>query len=100
MNVEILTPRKLEFKEEAECVVLPTLAGEIAVLSDHASLISVLKPGKIKIRTSSQSSENLVSSPGSEIKNKDREKSFEIEGGVAEIAENSVVILLKKFYNA
>jgi F-type H+-transporting ATPase subunit epsilon len=82
MNVEILTPKKIEFKDEAECIVLPTLAGEIAVLPNHDSLISVLKPGKIK------------------IKNKDKENSFEIEGGVAEIAENSVVILLKKFYSA
>ena len=82
MNVEILTPRKLEFKEEADCVVLPTLVGEIAVLPNHDSLISVLKPGRIK------------------IKNKDKENSFEIEGGVAEVAENSVVILLKKFYTS
>jgi len=82
MNIEILTPKKLEFKDEAECIVLPTLAGEIAVLPNHDSLISVLKSGKIK------------------IKNKDKENSFEIEGGVAEVAKNSVVILLKKFYNA
>lgn len=82
MNIEVLTPRKIELKEEADCVVLPTLAGEIAILPNHASLISVLKPGKIR------------------IKNRDKENLFEIEGGVAEVSENSVVILLKRFYNA
>lgn len=80
MRVEILTPRKIEFKGDADCVVLPTQAGEISILPRHSALISVLKQGRIR------------------VKNKDKEDSFSIEGGVAEITEDSVVILLKKFY--
>jgi F0F1-type ATP synthase epsilon subunit len=38
-----------------------------------------LKPGKIKIR------------------NKDKENSFDIEGGIVEVIKNAVVILLKRF---
>lgn len=79
MKVEILTPRGAEFQGEADCLVLPTLLGEISVLSNHASLISVLKAGKIK------------------IKNKDKENSFEIEGGVVEVENDKATILLKKF---
>ena len=81
MKVEIITPRKIEFQGEADCVVLPALSGEIAVLPQHASLVSVLKAGKIR------------------IKNKGKEDSFEAEGGIAQINENSVIILLKKFYS-
>ena len=79
MRVEIITPRKIEFQGEADCAVLPTLLGEIAVLSQHAPLVSVLKAGRIKIR------------------NKGKEDSFQTDGGVAEISEDSVIILLKKF---
>ncbi len=79
MRVEVLTPRKIEFQEEAEFIVLPTLSGEIAVFPRHASLISVLKPGKIKIKT------------------KEKETSFEIEGGILEMVDNKATILLKRF---
>ena len=79
MNVEVLTPKGREFQGETDCLVLPTLLGEISVLPNHASLISVLKAGRIK------------------IKNKDKENVFEIEGGVAEVENDKATILLKKF---
>lgn len=79
MLVEILTPKKIEFQKEADCVTLPTLSGEISILKDHAPLVSVLAPGKIR------------------IKEKGREISFEIEGGLLKVAKNKVTILLKKF---
>ena len=79
MKVEVITPRKIEFQGEAEDVILPTLSGEIAVLSFHAPLISVLKAGRIR------------------IKNEAKENVFEIEGGVVEVENNKATILLKKF---
>lgn len=79
MKVEVLTPRGLEYEGESECLVLPTLAGEISVLPQHTSLISVLKPGRMKIKT------------------KEGEILKEIDGGILEIVDNKAVILLKKF---
>jgi F-type H+-transporting ATPase subunit epsilon len=80
MKVEVLTPRKIEFQGEADDVILPTLSGEIAVLSLHAPLISVLKPGRIRIKT------------------KGEEIVIQAEGGVIQVAENSATILLKNFH--
>jgi len=79
MNLEILTPKGLEFKGETTCLILPTLLGQISVLPQHASLVSVLKAGFIKIKT-----------PKEEI-------SKEIEGGILEVSQNKAVILLKRF---
>lgn len=79
MKLEILTPKGKEFEGEADSLILPTVLGQISVLNNHAPLVSVLKPGKIKIR------------------NKDKESSIDIEGGIAEVVKNTVVILLKKF---
>ena len=79
MQVEVLTPRKIEFQDEAEVIILPTQMGEISVLPKHAPLVSVLKAGRIKIRT------------------KKEEIVLEIEGGVLEVVGNSATILLKNF---
>ena len=79
MEVEILTPKGLEFKGETTCLVLPTILGQISVLPQHTSLISVLKPGYMKIKT------------------KKEEISKEIEGGILEVSQNKAVILLKRF---
>jgi F-type H+-transporting ATPase subunit epsilon len=80
MKLEILTPRKIEYQGDAEDVVLPTLSGEIGVLSRHTPLISVLKPGKIIIKT------------------KKEELIINIDGGILEVAENRGIILLKNFH--
>jgi len=79
MDVEILTPKGIEFSGQVKTLVLPTLKGQIAVLPHHAPLISVLKAGKMKITT------------GKEIIEK------EIEGGILEVGKTQTVILLKKF---
>lgn len=88
MKVEVLTPRKIEFQGEAEDVILPTLSGEIAVLSFHAPLISVLKPGRIRIKTT------LRQGSGQEKK----EIIVQADGGILQVAENSATILLKNFH--
>jgi len=80
MHVEILTPRKIEFHGEADDVILPTILGEIGVLSYHAPLISVLKPGRIKIR---KGKEEIV---------------IQADGGVLQVSKNSATILLKNFH--
>ncbi len=69
----------MEFSGEAKELILPTREGQIAVLPRHVPLISVLKPGKMKIITAE--------------KRIDRE----IEGGILEVGKNKAVILLKKF---
>lgn len=79
MHVEVVTPKKAEFTGEAEEVILPTMKGEITILAGHAPLISVLKPGTCRIRK------------------KGEETKFQITGGVVEVENDKVNILLKEF---
>lgn len=79
MKVEVITPRKIEFQDEAQVLILPTLMGEISVLPSHAPLVSVLKQGRLKIKT------------------KEKEFVLQIEGGVLEVIGNQATILLKNF---
>ncbi|MFH1894543.1 MAG: hypothetical protein ABH813_01410 [Patescibacteria group bacterium] len=94
MKVEILTPRKIEFQGEADSIILPTMSGEIAVLSQHAPLISVLKPGRIKIKTLS----TLPTGQAGGGQAKKEEIIIQADGGILQVAENSATILLKNFY--
>ncbi|MDD5144570.1 MAG: hypothetical protein PHW72_00320 [Candidatus Pacebacteria bacterium] len=79
MKVEIITPQKIEFQDEVKSIGLPTMMGRISVLRNHIPLISVLKPGRVKIKT---------------LKG---EISFEAEGGILMFRQNKLTLLLKNF---
>lgn len=79
MKVEILTPKGLEFNEEASVVIAPTLGGEIAVLPNHVPIISVLKAGTLTVRTAA------------------KDVTREIESGILELHKDKMTILLKRF---
>jgi len=50
INFKIITPEKITYSsEEIERLTIPTEAGEITVLPNHIPLVSVLKPGELKI---------------------------------------------------
>jgi len=49
-KVEIVTPEKLVFSEEAESLVIPAERGYLGVLAGHAPLLCTLQPGEIMIR--------------------------------------------------
>ncbi len=69
----------MEFSGKVKEIIVPTRAGQIAVLPHHAPLISVLKAGKMKVITA------------------EKEIEKEIEGGILEVDKTKAVILLKKF---
>jgi len=79
MKIEILTPRGKEFEGEIELLILPTLAGEISILPKHCPLISVLKGGRMKIKT------------------KEKEIEKEIEGGIFQLQKDKGFLLLRQF---
>ncbi len=76
MQVEIISPDKKVFSGDAIYIELPGLDGLFGVLKDHAPTISALKKGTILLRD-----------------NKENEQTFNVNGGVAEISENKIVIL-------
>jgi F-type H+-transporting ATPase subunit epsilon len=75
MFLEITTPDILLFSGEVTSVQLPGIDGLFQILKHHAPLISILKKGKIKIETPS---ETLY---------------FEINGGVIEVFKDTITIL-------
>jgi len=76
MHLEIITPDKKVFSGEVKSAVLPGTEGKFGILNKHASMISTLKKGKIKI-----------------IDDKQQTHTFEINGGVAEMHANNLTVL-------
>lgn len=75
MQIDIITADKTLFSGEAEAISLPGAKGRFQVLKNHAALISSLVKGVIKITT------------------KAGDQSFEIGGGIVEVASNKVIVL-------
>jgi F-type H+-transporting ATPase subunit epsilon len=76
MHLEIITPDKKLYSGDVKSVILPGSQGRFGVLNKHASMISSLKKGKIKI-----------------VDEKQETQYFEIAGGVAEVHKNKIIVL-------
>ena len=72
IELEIITPERLVFTEQADFVVLPGLEGEIGVLPGHAPLLSQLTAGELR------------------IKRGENTELFAVSGGFAEVLRNRV----------
>ena len=77
MKLSIISPDHILYTgENVHLVQLPGIDGSFEVMNNHAPLISVLTKGKIKVV-------NKGSAP----------EFFDVEGGVIEVVDNSVLIL-------
>ena len=75
MLFEIVTAERVVSSEEVDVVVAPGMAGEMAVLPNHAPLLTTLRPGEIRVV-------------------KDGEDSYiAVSGGFMEVLGNKVTIL-------
>jgi len=54
MRLEIVTPEKIAYSEEADQVTLPTALGEITVLPGHTPLVTQLLPGELVLKKGNQ----------------------------------------------
>ena len=77
MFIEIITPEKYLYKGQVKSIKLPGSTGEFEVLNNHAPIISTLKSGNIRVIDSKEDVEN-----------------FKINGGVIELQNNKVIILV------
>ncbi|MEM7382848.1 MAG: ATP synthase F1 subunit epsilon [Bacteroidota bacterium] len=73
----ILTPDKSVFDGEIQRIMLPGSAGNFQVLSNHAPIVSILEKGRILYRDAN------------------REHVLAIEGGVVEVRDNKIVVLIR-----
>lgn len=76
MHVEIITPQKKVFNGNAKLIQLPGKDGSFEILENHASIVSVLKEGQVRIVLTDNSEEVI-----------------EINGGVLELNNNKAIIL-------
>ena len=75
MKLEIVTPEKIAYSEEADQVTIPTAEGEITILPGHVSLVTKLLPGELVLKKGGQ---NIVLASG---------------GGFAEITDKKVSVV-------
>lgn len=54
LQLEIVTPEQKIFSGQVQSVVIPTVKGEIQVLPGHDRLMSMLKPGELRVFTSTE----------------------------------------------
>jgi|TARA_B100001971_G_scaffold114463_1_gene105379 ATP synthase F1 epsilon subunit len=81
-NIEIVNPEKSFLsKDNISEVVVPAFEGEIGILKDHISIISLLKPGIVKVITGSE------------------EENYYVEDGIVEFKNNSLSILTSYIFN-
>ena len=76
MILEIITPEKEVFNGKVSSVKLPGESGEFEVLTNHASIISTLTSGNIRVITIDDKTEN-----------------YKINGGVIEMKKNKIIVL-------
>lgn len=77
MKLEIITPEQIFFSGEVSSVTLPGKNGIFTIWENHAPIISALKKGKIVYIFEKQ------------------ELQLEIEGGFAEVNNNTLTVCLE-----
>ena len=75
-KIEIISPEKIIFSDDVKMVTLPSYEGDMSVLKKHISIITFLRPGKIKIK-----------------KNDENFEEFFVEDGTVEYFNDSLVVL-------
>ena len=77
MLVELITPEEKLFEGEISSIKLPGETGEFEMLNNHAPIVSSLTKGEIRI-----------------IDNTKKTEVFTINGGVVEMQNNKIIILV------
>jgi len=75
LHVDIVSAEQEIYSGTAEMVFAPLSTGEVGVLPRHAPLIARMKPGEVRVRTSSE------------------ELQFYVSGGVLEVQPHVVTVL-------
>ena len=75
MRFELVTPEKSLASVLAEAVDIPGAEGEMTAMPDHASVLTTLRPGFLKVRADGSKAEYMVT------------------GGFVEITDSSVTVL-------
>jgi len=75
INLQIITPEKIAYKDKADQITLPTGDGEITIMANHIPLISTMKHGELI------------------IKNNGKEIPMAVCNGFIEVRKNCIIIM-------
>jgi len=81
-KIEIISPEKIIFSDNATMVTLPSYEGDMGVLKDHISIITFLRPGLLKVE-----------------KNDSNIEEFFVEDGTVEYFNDMLVVLSSSAIN-
>jgi len=59
-HLDIVTPEQKTFSDDVDSVVVPGIDGEFGVLTNHAALVTILKPGELRYTKGSETVELAV----------------------------------------
>ena len=59
-KLEIISPERIIFSDEAKMVTLPSYEGDMSILKNHISIITLLRPGIIKVQNDGNFKEFFV----------------------------------------
>ncbi len=75
LKVSVISPEAVLFEGEASSVTAPAFDGEVGILTGHAAMVTTLGSGKLRL------------SDG---------KSFNVQGGFVQVADNEVRVVTEK----
>ena len=75
-KLEIISPERIVFSDEAKMVTLPSYEGDMGILKNHISIITLLRPGIIKVQ-----------------KNDGNFEEFFVQDGTAEYFNDILIVL-------
>jgi len=81
-KLEIISPEKIIFSDETKMVTLPSYEGDMSILKNHISVITLLRPGIIKVQ-----------------KNDGNFEDFFVQDGTVEYFNDSLVVLSASVIN-
>ena len=77
IQIDVVSAEESILSEEAEFVVAPAQMGEVGIYPNHASMITLLKAGSVRIKKINKSDEDLIY----------------ISGGILEVQPGKITIL-------
>ena len=75
-KLEIISPEKIIFSDNTTMVTFPSYEGDMSILKNHISIITLLRPGIIKVKKKNENFEE-----------------FFVEDGTVEYFDDSLVVL-------
>ena len=81
-NLEIISPERIIFSDDTKMVILPSYEGDMSILKNHISVITLLRPGIIKVQ-----------------KNDGNFEDFFVQDGTVEYFNDSLVVLSASVIN-